>query len=172
MGLQKGVSNFKEKQEATVYENNLKVEKALESFQQSENTSLSKIIKHVAEVTNLHTTTIKKNSLYLKKCEQKYISILSLSKRIESDNPSLQNELRLCKLENANLRNQIKALSNALSLNSSNSNVEENITSKIDYKKVTEALLEHFKEQIKIEDDKIIDLYSGIREKIIINMKG
>lgn len=171
MGLKKGMSNFKNKQEKVFLENTNKIEGVLKEIDLIDKVSLSKVVKIVSEKTGLHITTIKKNCAYLKQCEKKYLNLIKGSSIIENNDPSLREELRLSKLENANLRNQIKALSNALK----NQDIVDTDTKgedNIDYKKVTEALLEHFKEQIKVDDGKIIDLYSGIREKVIIDMKG
>jgi hypothetical protein len=69
MGLKKGMSNFKSKQQATIVENTQKIETTLNEFPKDfEKPSLSRVIYFVAKKTGLHISTIKKNEDYLRMC--------------------------------------------------------------------------------------------------------
>ena len=68
----------------------------------------------------------------------------------KSKNSKQDNEIRLLKLENTNLKNVIQRLE------SGNTNTEYSV----DYK---EKLLKHFENQLEIQDGKMIDPYAGVR---------
>ncbi len=70
------------------------------------------------------------------------------------------NEIRLLKLENTNLKDQITSFKNVIQrLESGNANIEDSV----DYKDKFEKLLKHFENQLEIQDGKVIDPYAGVR---------
>lgn len=170
MSVKKGQNNFKKMQDKKVKENTLKIEIALSKAPKKiEKVTLSKVVKFVSNETGLHPTTIKKNDKYTEMCNQKYL-LLKLNDIKKSNNSENDNELRLLKLENTNLKNQIVSLKNVISkleengLNNSDSSENE------DYKIKFNALLNHFKDQLEITDDQVIDPYSGVRPVLICNV--
>ena len=172
MGLKKGMSNFKGKQQETILENTQKIEQAINGFpKEIDKPSLSKIIAFVSEKTGLHITTIKKNEDYLRMCENVYLNLMKIK---EGNKPKevleLKKTVRTLELENTNLKNQIISLSNVIK-RLEKSEGEEN---KVDnnYKEAVDALLEHFKEQLQVVSGEVIDPYSGARPKLICKLKG
>ena len=92
MGLKKGMSNFKSKQQETIIENTQKIEQAINEFpKEIDKPSLSKIIAFVSEKTGLHITTIKKNEDYLRMCENVYLNLMKVK---GSNNPKEILELK------------------------------------------------------------------------------
>lgn len=167
MGLKKGMSNFTKKQQATVFENTEKIELALKNLPTNiDKISLSKIISCVSKETGLHITTIKKNEDYLRMCEEVFLNLMKVK---SNGNPKelleTKNKIRMLELENTNLKNQITSLSNVIKRLEKNDNLIED--RKDNSKEALEAILEHFKEHLQIVDGNIVDVYSGVRPKII-----
>ena len=167
MGLKKGMSNFKSKQQETIIENTQKIEQAINEFpKEIDKPSLSKIIAFVSEKTGLHITTIKKNEDYLRMCENVYLNLMKVK---GSNNPKeileLKKTVRTLELENTNLKNQIMSLSNVIKRLEKSESVENKVSS--NYKEVVDALLEHFKDQLQVVNGEVIDPYSGVRPKLI-----
>lgn len=172
MGLKKGMSNFKSKQQETILENTQKIEQAINEFpKEMEKPSLSKVIAFVSEKTGLHITTIKKNEDYLCMCENVYLSLMKVK---GNNNPKevleLKKTVRTLELENTNLKNQIISLSNVIKRLEKSESVENKVG--YNYKEAVDALLEHFKEQLQIVNGEVIDPYSGARPKLICKLKG
>ena len=162
MSVKKGQNNFKKVQEKKVKENTLKIEKALSNLPKKiEKVTLSKVVRLVAKETGLHFTTINKNEKYTEMCNQKYLSLKlndvekGKKKKSESDN-----EVRLLKLENTNLKNQIISLKNVIQRLEEGS-VDSNQEDK--YKEKFEKLLKHFENQLEIQDGKVVDPYACVR---------
>lgn len=167
MGLKKGMSNFRYKQQATLLENTQKIEQVLfEMPKNIDKPSLSKVIYFVSDKTGLHITTIKKNEDYLRMCEDVYLNLMKVK---GSNNPKevieLKKSVRTLELENANLKNQISSLSNVVKRLENSEEVTLGYDNK--YKDATVALLEHFKDQLQVIDGQVIDPYSGVRPKLI-----
>lgn len=161
MSVKKGQNNFKKMQERKVKENTLKIEKALANLPKKiEKVTLSKVVKLVTKETGLHFTTINKNEKYTEMCNGKYLSLkLNDIEKGKNKNSEQDNEIRLFKLENAKLKNQIKSLKNVIQrLESRNSNNEDSV----DYKDKFEKLLKHFENQLEIQNGKVIDPYAGV----------
>lgn len=170
MSAKKGQNNFKKMQDKKVKENTLKIEVALSKLPKKiEKVTLSKVIKFVSNETCLHPTTIKKNSKYTELCNQQYLS-LKLNDIKKNKNNENNNEMRLLKLENSNLKNQIISLKNVISKLEENGLNHLDLSEKEDYKNKFNALLEHFKNQLEIKDGQVIDPYSGIRPVLICNL--
>lgn len=167
MGLKKGMSNFKDKQLATILENTQKIEQALNEFpKDTSKTSLSKVVAFVSEKTGLHITTIKKNEDYLRMCEDVYLNLMKVkSSGNNKEIIELKKTVRVLELENSNLKNQITSLSNVIKRLEKSENVETNVDNK--YKEAVFALLEHFKDQLEISNGEVVDHYSGARPKLI-----
>lgn len=162
MSVKKGQNNFKKVQEKKVRENTLKIEKALSNLPKKiEKITLSKVVRLVAKETGLHFTTINKNEKYTAMCNEKYLSLkLNDIEKGKSKNSVQDNEIRLLKLENTNLKNQIISLKNVIQrLESGNANAVDSV----DYKDKFEKLLKHFENQLEIQDGKVIDPYAGVR---------
>lgn len=170
MGLKKGMSNFKDKQLATILENTQKIEQALNEFPKDTlKHSLSKVIAFVSEKTGLHITTIKKNEDYLRMCEDVYLNLMKVkSSGNNKEIIELKKTVRTLELENSNLKNQITSLSNVIKRLEKYENVETNVDNK--YKEAVFALLEHFKEQLEISNGEVVDPYSGARPKLICKL--
>lgn len=171
MGLKKGMSNFKSKQQATVLENTQKIAQALSDFpKDTDKPSLSKVIYFVSDKTGLHITTIKKNEDYLRMCEDVYLNLMKVK---GTNNPKevieLKKTVRTLELENANLKNQIISLSNVVKRLENSEGVITSSDSK--YKEATLALLEHFKDQLQVVDGQVVDPYSGARPKLICKIE-
>ena len=169
MSVKKGQNNFKKMQERKVKENTLKIEKALDNLPKKiEKVTLSKVVKLVAKETGLHFTTINKNEKYTEMCNEKYLSLkLNDVEKGKKKNSEADNEVRLLKLENTNLKNQITSLKNVIQrLESGNYNGEETI----DYKDKFEKLLKHFENQLEIQDGKVIDPYAGVRPVLVCEL--
>ena len=133
MSVKKGQNNFKKMQERKVKENTLKIEKALSNLPKKiEKITLSKVVKLVAKETGLHFTTINKNEKYTEMCNEKYLSLkLNDIKKGKSKNSVQDNEIRLLKLENTNLKNQITSLKNVIQrLESGSDNLEDSVNYK------------------------------------------
>ena len=163
MSVKKGQNNFKELQEKKVKETTQKIEIALSKLPANmEKVTLAKIIQFVSNEISMHYTTIYKNKTYKDMCNQEFLrmSFKKLGKRKNEDTAFLEGKMRLLELENTNLKNQIISLNNVIrrieSDNPEHSSADE-------YKEKFEALLEHFKDQIKIRDGKVIDPFGGIR---------
>lgn len=171
MSAIKGQNNFKESQIKKIEENTKKIEKALNNLPKKiEKITLSKVIKLVSEETGLHFTTINKNEKYTDMCNEKYLSLKlnSIDKNKKSNSQKIDNEIRLLKLENSNLKNQVKTLTNVIKKFEENGNI--NIEEKIDYKENFDKLLKHFKNQLEIKDGQVIDPYSSIRPVVICDI--
>ena len=171
MGLKKGMSNFKSKQQETILENTQKIEQAINEFpKEIDKPSLSKIIAFVSKKTGLHITTIKKNEDYLRMCENIYLNLMKVK---GGNNPKeileLKKTVRTLELENTNLKNQIISLSNVIKRLEKSEVIENKIDS--NYKEAVEALLEHFKEQLQVVNGEVIDPYSGVRPKLICKLE-
>lgn len=171
MGLKKGMSNFKSKQQSTILENTKKIEEALYELPKDiDKPSLSKVIYFVSDKTGLHITTIKKNEDYLRMCEDVYLNLMKVK---GSNNPKevieLKKSVRTLELENANLRNQISSLSNVVKRLENSEEVTPNSDNK--YKEATLALLAHFKDQLQVIDGQVVDPYAGARPKLICKIK-
>ncbi len=171
MGLKKGMSNFKSKQQETILENTQKIEQAINEFpKEIDKPSLSKIIAFVSEKTGLHITTIKKNEDYLRMCENVYLNLMKVK---GGNNPKevleLKKTVRTLELKNTNLKNQIISLSNVIKRLEKSEGVENKVG--FNYKEAVEALLEHFKEQIQVVNGEVIDPYSGVRPKLICKLE-
>ena len=167
MGLKKGMSNFKSKQQATLLENTQKIEQALSEMPKNiDKPSLSKVIYFVSDKTGLHITTIKKNEDYLCMCEDVYLNLMKVK---GANNPKevieLKKSVRTLELENANLKNQVTSLSNVVKRLETSEEVISSSDNK--YKDATVALLEHFKDQLQVIDGQVIDPYSGASPKLI-----
>lgn len=167
MGLKKGMSNFKSKQQETILENTQKVEQAINELPKDiDKPSLSKVIAFVSEKTGLHITTIKKNKDYLCMCENVYLNLMMVKGSNNSQEVlELKKLVRTLELENTNLKNQIISLSNVIRRLENSENVENK--SDFNYKEAVNALLEHFKEQLQVVNGEVIDPYSGVRPKLI-----
>ena len=166
MSVKKGQNNFKKMQEKKVKENTLKIEKALANLPKKiEKVTLSKVVKLVAKEAGLHFTTINKNEKYTEMCNEKYLSLkLNDIEKGKSKNSVQDNEIRLLKLENTNLKNQITSLKNVIQrLESGSANFEDSV----DYKDKFEKLLKHFENQLEIQDGKVVDPYAGVRPVLI-----
>lgn len=168
MGLKKGMSNFKSKQQATLLENTQKIEQALSEMPKSiDKLSLSKVIYFVSDKTGLHVTTIKKNENYIRMCEDVYLNLMKVK---GANNPKevieLKKSVRTLELENANLKNQVTSLSNVVKRLES-SEVLPVSTDESKYKEATLALLQHFKDQLQVINGEVVDPYSGVRPKLI-----
>ena len=171
MGLKKGMSNFKDKQLATILENTQKIEQALKEFPNDIiKPSLSKVIAFVSKKTELHITTIKKNEDYLRMCEDVYLNLMKVkSSGNNKEIIELKKTVRTLELENSNLKNQITSLSNVIKRLEKSENLEVNTDSK--YKEAVFALLEHFKDQLEVANGEVVDPYSGARPKLICKLK-
>ncbi len=171
MGLKKGMSNFKSKQQETILENTQKIEQAINEFpKEIDKPSLSRIIAFVSEKTGLHITTIKKNEDYLRMCENVYLNLMKVK---GGNNPKevleLKKTVRTLELENTNLKNQIISLSNVIKRLEKSESAENKVDS--NYKEAVNALLEHFKEQLQVVNGEVIDPYSGARPKLICKLE-
>lgn len=168
MGLKKGMSNFKSKQQEIMVENTQKIETALQNFPKDfSKPSLSKVIYFVSEKTGLHISTIKKNEDYLRMCEDLYLNLMKVKSNSNGKEViELKKSVRTLELENTNLKNQIISLSNVVKRLESSENKETNIEDK-KYKEATLALLEHFKDQLQVVNGEVIDPYSSARPKLI-----
>ena len=169
MSVKKGQNNFKKMQERKVKENTLKIEKALANLPKKiEKVTLSKVVKLVAKETGLHFTTINKNEKYTTMCNEKYLSLkLNDIEKGKNKNSVQDNEIRLLKLENTNLKNQITSLKNVIQrLESGSANFEDSV----DYKDKFEKLLKHFENQLEIQDGKVIDPYAGVRPVLVCEL--
>ena len=169
MSVKKGQNNFKKMQERKVKENTLKIEKALANLPKKiEKVTLSKVVKLVAKETGLHFTTINKNEKYTAMCNEKYLSLkLNDIEKGKNKNSEQDNEIRLLKLENTNLKNQITSLKNVIQrLESGSANLEDSV----DYKDKFEKLLKHFENQLEIQDGKVIDPYAGVRPVLVCEL--
>lgn len=171
MSLKKGINNFKNKQLEIVALNTQKIKDVLKSFKdENEKIALKDVIYYVAKNTNLHITTIKKNKSYIKMCEDYYNKICNNknNKNIERVN-NLESEVRILELKNANLENEIIRLKNLIM----EKNIKTNKATETEnnYEECFNALLNHFKSQIVIKDNKVIDPYTSIREKTICIIK-
>lgn len=169
MSVKKGTNHFKKSQDEKVRENTKKIEIALSNLPKKiEKVTLSKVVRLVAKETGLHFTTINKNETYTAMCNEKFLSLQlnSMDKGKKKKNTELDNELRLLRLENANLKNQVKTLSNVVQrLEEGGASVESE--DQVDYKDKFEKLLKHFEDQLEIKDGQVIDPYAGIRPIII-----
>jgi hypothetical protein len=115
MSAIKGFNNFKKMQDKKVQENTSKIESSLNNLPESiKNVTFQKVIKLVANDTGLHFTTINKNKKYTEMCNTKYLTFLmkDFGNTIENSDPNSM--VRLLKLENTNLKNQIIALKNVV----------------------------------------------------------
>lgn len=158
---------LKEMQEQKIIETTAKIELAIAKLPKKlEKVTLSKIINSVCEETGIHSSTIYKNVHYREICNQEFLrrtlTTIGKSKNKDKDTESLINRNRLLELENANLKNQIISLSNALKKSYNSENIDQNKDNN-DYKEKFEALLHHFKDQVEIIDGKVVDPFAGIR---------
>ena len=169
MSVKKGQNNFKKVQEKKVRENTLKIEKALSNLPKKiEKVTLSKVVRLVAKETGLHFTTINKNKKYTEMCNEKYLSLkLNDVEKSKKKNSETDNEVRLLKLENTNLKNQIISLKNVIQ-RLEEGNVDN--SQKNEYKDKFEKLLKHFENQLEIQDGKVIDPYAGVRPILICEL--
>ena len=174
MNTKKRINHFKKSQDEKVRENTKKIEIALSNLPKKiEKVTLSKVVRLVAKETGLHFTTINKNETYTAMCNEKFLSLQlnSMDKGKKKKNTELDNELRLLQLENANLKNQVKTLSNVVQrLEEGGASVESE--EQVDYKDKFEKLLKHFEDQLEIKDGQVIDPYAGIRPVVICNIKN
>jgi hypothetical protein len=170
MGLKKGMNNFKSKQQETIFENTKKIEQSINEFpKEMEKPSLSKVIAFVSEKTGLHITTIKKNEDYLRMCEDVYLNLMKVkSNGNHKEIVELKKSIRTLELENSNLKNQIISLSNVIKRLEMSENINTNSDS--NYKQEFYALLEHFKDQLQIVNDEVVDPYGGVRPKLICKL--
>jgi tetrahydrodipicolinate N-succinyltransferase len=169
MSAIKGVNNFKKMQDKKVKENTKKIKDALDNLPSKiEKVTLSKVVRLVAGEVGLHFTTINKNKLYTEMCEEKYLSLKlnSMEKGKKHKNTELDNEVRLLKLDNANLKNQIIGLKNVIERLENGAKSEDDVD-KVDYKDKFEKLLKHFENQLEIKDGKVVDPYAGVRPVLI-----
>lgn len=171
MSVKKGVNNFKKMQDDKIAKNTIAIETALSNLPKKiDKVSLSKIVNIVANLTGLHSTTIKKNEKYLNLCNDKFLSMaikLPISKK-SSDNIDYERKIRLLELENSNLKNQVSLLNNVVK-RLENNDIQDNINTD-HYKIKFEKLLKHFDKYIIIEEGKIIDPYSNLRPTIICDL--
>lgn len=171
MSVKKGINNFKKMQDDKVAKNTIAIETALSNLPKKiDKVSLSKIVNIVANLTGLHSTTIKKNEKYLNLCNDKFLSMaikLPISKK-SSDNIDYERKIRLLELENSNLKNQVSLLNNVVK-RLENNDIQDNINTD-HYKIKFEKLLKHFDKYIIIEEGKIIDPYSNLRPTIICDL--
>ena len=117
MSIKKGHNNFKKIQDQKVKENTLKIENALNNLPKKiDKVTLSKVVKLVANETGLHFTTINKNEKYTAMCNEKYLNfkLNDMDKGKKNKNVETDNEIRLLKLDNTNLKNQIIGLKNVI----------------------------------------------------------
>lgn len=116
----------------------------------------------------VHFTTLYKNEKYKDMCNQEFLrmSISKVGKKKNKDTEVLEGKVRLLKLENANLKNQIIGLNNVVQRLESGDTV---VSEDDGYKEKFEALLNYFSDQIEIKDGKVIDPFGGIRPFIICN---
>jgi tetrahydrodipicolinate N-succinyltransferase len=166
MSAIKGMNNFKKSQDLKVKANTKKIKEALESLPNKiDKVTLSKVVRLVASEVDLHFTTINKNKVYTEICEERYLSIKlnSMEKNKTSD---LDNESRLLKLDNANLKNQIVGLKNVIE-RLENGEQSESEVDQVDYKDKFEKLLKHFENQLEIKDGKVVDPFAGVRPVLI-----
>lgn len=173
MSVKKGVNNFKKMQDDKIAKNTIAIETALSKLPKKiDKVSLSKIVNMVANLTGLHSTTIKKNEKYLNLCNDKFLSIavkLPISKKT-SENIDYERKIRLLELENSNLKNQVISLSNVVSRLEVDGNRENKEIN--NYKKHFEALFNHFKEFLDVRDGEIIDRHGSIRPIVICKIQG
>lgn len=171
MSVKKGVNNFKKMQDDKIAKNTIAIETALSKLPKKiDKVSLSKIVNMVANLTGLHSTTIKKNEKYLSLCNDKFLSMAIKLPTIKktAENIDYERKIRLLELENSNLKNQVVSLSNVVSRLEKDENKESLTTD--DYKEKFEKLLKHFEQHIIIKDGKLIDPYSEIRPVFICNI--
>lgn len=173
MSAKKGINNFKKSQDEKVRVNTRKIEEALSKLPKKiEKVTLSKVVRLVAKETGLHFTTINKNEKYTAMCNEKYLNLKlnAMDKGKKKKNNELDNEIRLLRLDNANLKNQVQTLSNVIQrLEEGGTSVEDE--AKLDYKEKFEALLSHFSSQLEIKDGKVIDPFGGIRAVVICDVE-
>lgn len=171
MSVKKGVNNFKQMQIDKVAKNTIAIETALNKLPKKiDKVSLSKIVNMVADLTGLHSTSIKKNKKYLNLCNDKFLSMvikLPANKK-RSENIDYERKIRLLELENSNLKNQIISLNNVVSRLESYG-IEE-CSEKDNYKEKFEKLLKHFESYIEIRDNQVIDPYAGVRPVVICKL--
>jgi Leucine-rich repeat (LRR) protein len=172
MSIKKGHNNFKKVQDQKVKENTLKIENALNNLPKKiDKVTLSKVVKLVANETGLHFTTINKNEKYTEMCNEKYLNfkLNDMDKGKKNKNTETDNEIRLLKLDNTNLKNQIIGLKNVIQRLETCDNVgEEN--SDNDYKENFEKLLKHFENQLEVKDGKVVDPFAGVRPVLICKL--
>lgn len=173
MSVKKGVNNFKKMQDDKIAKNTIAIETALSKLPKKiDKVSLSKIVNMVAKLTDLHSTTIKKNEKYLKLCNDKFLSMainIPTSKKT-SENIDYERKIRLLELENSNLKNQIISLSNVVNRLESHGNKENTGTD--NYKEHFEALFNHFKNFLEVRDGEIIDMHGSVRPIVICKLQG
>lgn len=164
------MSNFKDKQLATILENTQKIEQALNEFPKDTiKPSLSKVIAFVSEKTGLHITTIKKNEDYLRMSEDVYLNLMKVKSSVNNKEiVELKKSVRTLELENSNLKNQIVSLSNVIKRLEKSENIETSVDNK--YKEAVFALLEHFKDQLEVSNGEVVDPYSSARPKLICKL--
>lgn len=173
MGLQKGVNNFKQKQADTVKENTNKLVEALKDIPKESCVSLSKVMYYVAEKTNLHISTIKKNKDYVQICEETFLKAMNVKSNLNlKEILELKSQIRNLELEKTNLNNQIISLSNVIKRLENDEGKQKNSKEDSKYKEALFALLEHFKNQIQIVDGKVIDPYSSLRPVTICKIEN
>lgn len=175
MKTKKGVNHFKKSQDEKVKENTRKIEVALSNLPNKiEKVTLSKVVRAVAKETGLHFTTINKNEAYTAMCNEKYLH-LKLNGMLRKDSKSkgtteLDNEVRLLKLDNANLKNQVIGLKNIVARFEDGGRKVDSESNEFDYKDKFEKLLKHFEDQLEVKDGQVIDPYAGVRPVLICKL--
>jgi len=175
MKTKKGINHFKKSQDEKVKENTRKIEVALSNLPNKiDKVTLSKVVRAVAKETGLHFTTINKNEAYTAMCNEKYLH-LKLKGMLRKDskskgNTELDNEVRLLKLDNANLKNQVIGLKNIVTRFEEGGQILSVQEEQVDYKDKFEELLKHFEDQLEIKDGQVVDPYAGVRPVLICKL--
>lgn len=168
MGVKKGTNNFHKLQKGKILATKEKIKKALQELEQTDIfLHIHEILKAVVDKTGLSISTIRKNELYYELCVKgfkKQISKNCNNAILEYDD--VNQKYFLLEKENEKLKNQIQALTNALSKTPHLKEYVENEKLIEQLKAILKNVVQHAS-NITIIDDQIMADNNKLNEKVI-----
>lgn len=141
-------------------------------YEQTDIVNLCDVYKFVAVKMNIDVSTIRKNEDYQLLCQKAFKNFLSDTINKEHKIISeIEKKYHFLENENLKLKNQLKALSNAIEKLPNEERVDELEYEYQEAKKILSDILAYFKDKLYVVDDKIIIEPNTLREKKISQSK-